>query len=548
MNGSARRESILACCVVIPLAGVFSYFAVRDHAVWPINDFEILSIFFFSVVLLKQYWVQERPGAGGDRNFRGLAIVIAAAVGAYIPTIPHFFLCDDFEHLALLRQPFSQSVWPQFTVGQSGAFYRPLGFASLFIDHRLWHLWSPGYHLTALMLHVACVVGLFFLCRELEMRDESATTAALIFALLPVNAQAVAWIGCRFDLLATGCMLWALAGAARFRRTGQLRAYIFSIVCFVVATLSKESAYTLPFLWVALEICPRTASQLQASSPVRRWAPLAGYLAVAAAAFSFRCYILGGIGGYSGQSVSAQKFGWQSVIGVLVRAPAEMLFGYNPVQPAPSYFVYAVAVTAAMLLTLALLARPGRSARRLTWFSLIWITTSVVPAHFNFVISDSLLVNSRNVHFGSAGLAILLALLLENTFSAALPRRVYTATLAALLLLGVQHNIAAWKWASQCTSNFLEALKQMEPEPPPGTAFRMDGVPLFVRGVPFFTVGLQNAVRFNYGWRSDITAERLTRTSPPCQPSDYCMLWWDGRNPKSVALGDIADPEPMRIR
>ena len=57
---------------------------------------------------------------------------------------PLYFIADDFEHLVLSRQPAMQTLWALTIHGQQGAFLRPVGFATNFIDHHVWGEWPSG--------------------------------------------------------------------------------------------------------------------------------------------------------------------------------------------------------------------------------------------------------------------------------------------------------------------------------------------------------------------------------------------------------------------
>src|SRR6185437_10951643 len=97
----------------------------------------------------------------------------------YLPALGTYFVSDDFEHLRLARLPLLPFIGQQLTRGQvtgSGyhLFFRPLGFASLFLDYRLFHYWPPGYHLVNLALHLVVVAGVYFLSLALiRSRDNN---------------------------------------------------------------------------------------------------------------------------------------------------------------------------------------------------------------------------------------------------------------------------------------------------------------------------------------------------------------------------------------
>jgi hypothetical protein len=521
------RRLLLAFCVTALLSAFLCALELRSSAAWRFESFQTISIIFFALVATRHL---AEPTRAENMNLvpaalnakRGLLFVLATTIFAYAATIPLYFTCDDFEHLSLARHPFMDAIWPEITKGQFDGvvyiFYRPLGFASLFLDFRLWHYWAPGYHLTNLLLHLLGVGAVFYFCRQLQLRDESCVAAALIFAVLPVNVQAVTWIGCRFDQLATALGMWSLAFAAGFRRTGKADSYGMAILLFVLAVLSKESAYVVPVLWLALELIPQDEFPLQAPF-TKRSEPLLGYVLAPLLMLLHRLHTLGGVAGYRSMkdgSPLVQSWPLSSLVGVLVRAPGETLFGYNWLQHGLIYVLAAGAV-ASILLMLGLLAKPSLASRRIVWFCLIWVYVAGVPAHFYFRSAEFGLYSSRALYFGSIGIAVLIAVLLGQTFTCPKVYIRWACALSLLLIVGVEHNIGAWRIASQKSQTVQSVLEGLHPSPPPRAIYFIRGVPQTINGVPFFTVGLENAVRFHYSWRDDIHVR--TRESKIIEPT-----------------------------
>lgn len=538
--------------------------ASRCEPILPVNILRITqiasSIFFLLIVLRQCFASRSTAGEVGQTGnedstgLLGLVVALSVVALAYARTLSFFFACDDFDHLTLLRAPFLASVWPQFTQGQAGGgahvFYRPLGFASLFLEYRLWHAWSPGYHFINLLLHLLCVLLVFVLCRELELTTQTSSIAALLFGILPVNAQCVTWITCRFDLLASVLMLGSLVFAARFRKSRRGKDYAGAIALFFVAAFTKESAYVLPFLWLALELFWLRKNQPGLAS-AKKLLPMLGYVLFPALAFLHRWYVLGGLGGYAGD-MKASKFDVQSVIGVLVRAPGAMLLGNNTFQGRPVWLellIVLIVATTAAFLGFALLGIRRTSSQPVIWFGLLWMYVSILPAHFYFKAEYTATAYTRVLYFASAGLAILLAALLSELFPTPRMRGVAVCALSALLIAGLEQNISAWQWASDSTRNFLSEIKGLEPSPAPNAAFHIANVPEYVRGVPFFYIGLEDAVRFAYQ-RPDLHADEL-RADPasyPASDADVFVSWQDPRTQQWTALGAITDAKAVRLR
>ena len=119
---------------------------------------------------------------------RGLLIPISAAALLWAVSLSTYFVSDDFAHLRAMSRPLRNILWENFVFGQARTFLRPIGFLSLAIDYRLFHLWAPGYHLVGVLLHLTSVAGLFFLAHELGLETEICVMTALFFSVLPIGS------------------------------------------------------------------------------------------------------------------------------------------------------------------------------------------------------------------------------------------------------------------------------------------------------------------------------------------------------------------------
>ena len=479
-------------------------------------------------------------------------LMLAVPALAYLPALWTYFVSDDFEHLQIARLPLLPFIGQQLTRGQvttSGyhLFFRPLGFASLFLDYRLFHYWAPGYHLISLALHLVVVAGVYFLSLQLMLsrdstcqsgsstragrgtapspRDPTALIAAALFSIAPVTVQPVTYIAARFDLIATALGIWSLVLYVRFRKGGSAAACALALLLFFVATFAKESVYVLPLLLVWLELVLMHD---------RNWKATAAFFAVAGAAFIYRWRVLHGIGGYEspGGSPAVLALGRKALAAVFLRAPAETLLGYNWHQPPAWRLVAIAAATVAALLSLLLISRPSYYRRRLSWFALGWMLIAVLPAHFLLWTADPALLWSRVLYIPAIGLAILLAVLLSAVADVRL-RRAWTGLLLICFLLGMWHNLSAWRANSRITRQFLAALPRLQPSPPSNSEFLISGMPIEVCGVRFFLTGLTPAVQLDYG-RIDLTARRPYEA--PFRPNPTTIhLRWTGQPPDFLA-------------
>jgi hypothetical protein len=544
---------VLAGLLVFILAAAVLFRVRPDRRVALLQNYA--AVFFLALIGLllwvKNRYVTEANDGSQELLFPPALLLLLPAL-AYLPALGTYFVSDDFEHLQLARLPLLPFIGQQLTRGQvtgSGyhLFFRPLGFASLFLDYRIFHYWAPGYHLVNLALHLVVVAGVYFLSLELMLSRDStcgpesstraergrapsphnqmALIAAAFFSVAPITVQPVTYIAARFDLIATALGIWAFMLYLRFRKGGSASAYALALLFFFVATFAKESIYVLPLLLVWFELMLMRA---------RKWKAVGGFVAVAAATFVYRWRVLHGIGGYQapGGSPAVLALGRKVLTAVFLRSPAETLLGYNWHQP-PAWRVIAIAAaTTAVLLSLLFISRPGPSWRPLAWFALGWMVIAILPAHFLLGTSDPALLWSRVLYIGAIGVAILLATLLSGVADVRL-RRIWSSLLLICFLLGMWHNLSAWRSNSRITRQFLAALPRLQPYPPHDSEFVIAGMPIELCGVRFFLTGLTPAVQLAYG-RPDLTAGRSFE--PALRPNVAAIyLRWTGQPPDFVA-------------
>ena len=147
---------------------------------------------------------------------------------------------------AWLRTAFVPPAW-------SGSFLRPLVQLSFFVNYLASGISPVGYRACNVLLQVANTYLVWRLAHALAIDSVPALWAALLFAVHPSHAEVVTWISGRTELIATACYLTALL-QHRARRTG------WAAVWFALALLAKESAASLVFIVVAIDLlAPRGA-------------------------------------------------------------------------------------------------------------------------------------------------------------------------------------------------------------------------------------------------------------------------------------------------
>ena len=138
------------------------------------------------------------------------------------------------------------------------SYYRPLVTLSHMLEFRLFGLRAYFYYLNNILIHIANALILFALLRLILGQDRTAFFSALLFALHPLQWEAVSNIPGRAILLAAFFGLLSFFFFGR-RKKGDLW---FSLSSFIAALLCKESAGVLPLVLAAYQyFSPRSSNE-----------------------------------------------------------------------------------------------------------------------------------------------------------------------------------------------------------------------------------------------------------------------------------------------
>ena len=121
-------------------------------------------------------------------------------------------------------------------------YYRPLVISSLILDTQLGSGAATVYHVTNVAMHALVVFLLYSLLIAMQADRRVAGACALLFAVHPVNVQAVCWIVGRNDLLLAVWVLISMLSLIRFSRTNATTALWGHLIAFALALFTKESA------------------------------------------------------------------------------------------------------------------------------------------------------------------------------------------------------------------------------------------------------------------------------------------------------------------
>jgi hypothetical protein len=453
---------------------------------------------------------QHHQQRNGWWNAAAIAALIGFTTAAFWRT-PHFyFLSDDFILVKIANSPHAV-IRSWFTMAGGDGFFRPIGYISLTLTS-IWAGVNPmAWHATALSLHVANVVLVFALATRLGASRLAASFATALFGVHGTRPEAAAWIAGRFDLVATFFVLLALLFFIRFHREAASIGYLYalaSLVCMVLAILSKESAYIFPFLVALFLLAKRDLCR-------RRMGVLIPFFVVAAALFAYRWRLFGGIGGYGdAQTGKAQAltFGLSTVKALGLRLWMALYFPINW-SVGPGAWMAALMIAYIGALVWLTTTRPNRE---LMGFSFGFVIVSALPPLHLLAIGAGL-GNSRLLYLPSVGFCLMLAVAVDGLSGRV--RWIIPTVILAFNFATLQHNLDSWEYASEKAKATSAAARNCIS---PGVGeIVVSGIPSILRGVPFFANGLLEAIELHTsGVPLTVTAHEGDE-----RPNSHSLVW-----------------------
>ncbi|AJE02568.1 tetratricopeptide repeat protein [Geobacter pickeringii] len=254
---------------------------------------------------------QGTTAAGKNITALLAALVFAVSAAAYAITLRNGFVWDDVGTLTDGTAATVRNLWEVIVRGIGGpvegiGYYRPLiGILNTLV--RIVFGDDPrGFHLLNVAVHAAVATASFGVLLRLLAGNGPATrrdgviscAGALLFSLHPVHAESVAWASGitdpAYSFFYLSAFYFYLAALGEHTRPPRRTAFsLVSLACFLVATLAKEPALTLPLLLMAHDgAFPERLHVRSLTEFLKRHGP---YLAVAALALLLRAHALAGL-------------------------------------------------------------------------------------------------------------------------------------------------------------------------------------------------------------------------------------------------------------
>ena len=378
-----------------------------------------------------------------------LWLALALTLLTFIGTLRFEFVYDDLPQI--VRNPhvqswqyvgsyFTEHVWAHLHPGQPGDYYRPAFLVWLLLDHTLFGMRPGGWHATTLLLHLLTTGLVYLLACRLTKDRIAAGIAALFFGLHPAHIDAVAWISAVCEPLMAAAMLGSLLCYLKQREIQQPRKkglwQAASLVLFVIAILTKETALVLPGIIAAYEwLFPSPSAPTAGATgipadgggardsrtaglPLRMARAVGPFAVVLAGYLLVRLYVLKGLAVPADEATfTALLLTWPSLLWFYLKQllwPVKISAFYETpwvYSPGLGNFVLPLLAVGCAVAALSLWARRSR----LVVFSALWLAFTIAPALWGVrYFAESELAHDRYLYLPSIAFALLLAVAIRK--------------------------------------------------------------------------------------------------------------------------------------
>jgi protein O-mannosyl-transferase len=393
----------------------------------------------------------QKPTAKRPASRIGAVYYVSAALAAiafvvYANSLGNEFVFDD-RHLVL-----GSKRWLDLENTVKLLFsYRPVRNISYAIDLAIWGERPFGFHLTSVLIHAGVTVLVFLLIRRLTERMLPAFFTALIFAVHPIQTDAVAYISGRRDVLFGLFYVGAFLSYITYRSRSSKLYYVLFLLLWALSLMSKEMAVSLPmviFLWNLCEVwSEESGSRVKQFVSATRKALardklLYATLVVSSAAYvSFMIFVQGSTGRVSGEGLHywGGSFWTNSLTALRVHGwylkqliwPTPIAQYYGAFDISDSLLDWRVLLSLASVLALLVWAFTLLKKHRLMAFAIFSYFAMLLPV--SQIIPHHELVADHYLYLPMLSFGLMLSLLIERLASQGVGYRKAAYASAALI-------------------------------------------------------------------------------------------------------------------
>jgi hypothetical protein len=417
------------------------------------------------------------------------AIIPALAILAYVTVLRIGFLSDDY--ILLDQARYNVGGLSILLPRADFEFLRPVG---TFLTWQLgWPLWGYNplpYHIIGLLIHALAALFLALWISDLTRQPYTGWLAGALFAVYPINTEAVGWLASQWDVWAVMFGLLSLWLFTRWWRHPSHPAFLYwlSALAFGLGLFSKESLLAfLPVYALVVWFVTPSSSRL----PWRRFfLAMIPFLLLWLSNIAIRFVTIGSIGGYSTTPTDYGDFFWDALllrVRLLIAPINTLVLG--------TFTAQVVAALASCALLAGLIVY-GRKLHRLLFLVLGLFLCGILPA-LNLYISPTDLGNNRLLYLPTTAYCILVAALLyEASRSLSRPRLLYATCLYLIHLCALTAWLQLRPWhtatviADQVNNDLLKIIPPQQR--PNGMVWYTVNPPIVYKGALILQLGLGN--------------------------------------------------------
>jgi hypothetical protein len=228
-----------------------------------------------------------------------LLILTFVTLAVYSATFFNGFVMDDEVIIVNNPQTLSLANVPEVLLAPDliKPYYRPLNRATYLFDYQVAGMNPLWYHGVNILIHLGNVILLYLISVRLMRNRYAALVAALLFAVHPVNCEAVNFISARNTLMA---LFFSLASLIAYMNAREKRTKIplGSAMLFFCGLMSKETAFMMLAVFFLAVFVPLEEEEERLDWK-GRFLVLSPYVLVTMVYFAMRAYSLQGIVGTS---------------------------------------------------------------------------------------------------------------------------------------------------------------------------------------------------------------------------------------------------------
>ncbi len=198
------------------------------------------------------------------KEFFVLLLIGIATFSVYLNAVGNEFVFDD--HLMITNRPVIQSLSNLSYILKD---YRPFRGLIQMLEFQCFGLNPVGYHLVNISLHIFTSLTVFAVIKRLTGQLGLGFLTAIIFALHPIQTDAVTYISGLRDVLAGFFYLLGFWLFLIYRRTEKVKFLLMALGAYGLGVLSKEVAITLVAMFLLYDVFSNLSAWTEAGMEKR---------------------------------------------------------------------------------------------------------------------------------------------------------------------------------------------------------------------------------------------------------------------------------------